>query len=340
MLLKKTNKLDIIKNILIIFIFIFLVYISGFREIGIDKDSQTYSNFIKLVTEKNFKISFRNIEPTFLLITFISHQLFSDVTFGVFLIYSILGVSIKLYSIKKLSLLPFLSIYIYISIYFILHEMTQIRVGVAAGIFLCMIKDIYNKNNFKFFMKFLIAILFHYSSIVLAPLFLITGSKISTYRKKIIYFSLPLIGFISYYFNAIKMDLFSKSIYYFPEFINNKIVIYLNMMEQGFHNNFNLFNPFYLLLISIYYFCLININKFKTEYDNIFIKILGLMLFLFYFFSFIPVISFRISQLLGIILIILIPHIALIFKQKFIGMIFYIVVFLLLLVDRINVLLN
>jgi hypothetical protein len=57
----------------------------------------------------------------------------------------------------------------------------------------------------------------------------------------------------------------------------------------------------------------------KSEYDILFIKILGLMLFSFYFLSAIPVLAFRISEFFGIVLIFLIPHIILTIKEKYIA---------------------
>lgn len=62
------------------------------------------------------------------------------------MIYAILGVTLKLIAIRRYSLLPIFSIFTYISMYFILHEMTQIRAGVATAIFLFALEDIKDRN--------------------------------------------------------------------------------------------------------------------------------------------------------------------------------------------------
>lgn len=52
-----------------------------------------------------------------------------------FLIYAILGVTIKIIAINRLSSFTLLSVYLYICLYFVLHEMTQIRIVWLCGIF-------------------------------------------------------------------------------------------------------------------------------------------------------------------------------------------------------------
>ena len=64
---------------------------------------------------------------------------------------------------------------------------------------------------------------------------------------------------------------------------------------------------------------MLNYSKFKSKYDLILIKILGWAIFVWYFFSFMPVLSFRISEFLGIVTIILLADSALIFKDKIIA---------------------
>lgn len=103
---------------------------------------------------KNNDISI-SIEPTFEIISYLTN--FNERI--VFFIYA-LAVSIKFLAIRQISKFPFLSIFTYISLYFVLLEMTQIRAGVAIGIFLLSIKDIYNRNLINFSLKIIAATLF------------------------------------------------------------------------------------------------------------------------------------------------------------------------------------
>jgi len=317
----KTNKYNINLFFLFIIISIVLIFISSFRPIGIDRDSLSYKKLIDSYINKG-NISLRSKEPTFWLFVNISDLIFYNKVFGVLLFYSILGVGVKIYSIYKLSLRPFLSIVVYICLYFILHEMTQIRVGVASGIFLLSIIDIANKNPRKFLLKLILATLFHYSAIIMAPFYFLNKSKI----KLKYYLYLPIIGLVLSLFPHLIRFFLEIIINYFPTFISYKLNTYLGLINSGVHNQINIFNLYYLSLFLIYYFVLINYKKFKSQYDYIYIKILGWLLFLFYSFSFLPILSFRISEFLGLVLIILLPNSIYIFKQKiliYVGIIFY-----------------
>lgn len=141
----KENRRELIYNLSFVLFFIILFSIAASREIGFDRDSIVFAEVIYDFLNGEININLIDKEPTFWLIILISDYLFSDPVSGVFIIYSAISISIKLYVIKKLSLSPFLSIIVYISLYYILHELTQFRIGVAAAFFLLSIDDIYKK---------------------------------------------------------------------------------------------------------------------------------------------------------------------------------------------------
>lgn len=157
-----------------------LVSIAGFKKIGLDRDSINYSQFI-ISASFNDSLSLFKMEPLFWLIVEASKLLFSDPVRGTFVIFAILGVSLKLYAIKKISPFPVLSVLVYICFYFILHEMTQIRAGVATAIFLIAIPDIVNKNARGFFLKTALATSFYYLSFSVARM---TASILKDYANK------------------------------------------------------------------------------------------------------------------------------------------------------------
>ena len=109
-----------------------LIFVAGFREIGLDPDSVNYEN--------TFRNYFKNgtdemIEPSFLLISYIL-GLFTDNVHMLFLLYAIFGVSLKMFAFRKMSEFYFVPLLCYISFYYVLHDLTQIRAGVVSGIFL------------------------------------------------------------------------------------------------------------------------------------------------------------------------------------------------------------
>jgi hypothetical protein len=293
-----------------------LVLFAGFREIGLDPDSPNYASIIQSIDFSNFtSLNSTIIEPSFYLIAFIAHLLFNDAIRGTFVIYALLGVTLKMVGIYRLSHIPLLSVIFYLCYYYPLHELTQIRVGVASAIFLLAIPDIANQNRKAYIIKAILATLFHSQAIIMLPLYPILNLKTS----KWFYFILPIFGLSFSFVNKSILDFIiaNMSILNFvPSFLSHKIILSIDSIQKGVLSDINIFNLYYLSLLGIYYFCLINIKRFKSDVDVILIKILGLSVFTFPFFSFLPVFAFRISEFLGIVIMILLASIVLIFKQK------------------------
>jgi hypothetical protein len=310
------NKYRFLYNIFFLLVFVLLFSIAGFRPVGIDRDSESYARAIQSFIIIH-KYNFIQLEPSFYLIVNVSKFLFDDVVRGVFIIYALLGVSLILYAIKKNSSFPLLSLIVYSCSYFILQEMTQIRVGVAAAIFLLAIPDIVNRNLKSFLIKTALATLFHYSAIIMLFTYLL-GSKTYTNKTytKLFYLFLPIIGILFSIFNAGKFFL-APIISFLPEFLSYKINVYRNLSQMGLFNRIKVFDILYLELFIIYYFAIINKNKFKKETDVLQFKILGWAFFIFYFFSLFPVVAVRISQFLGIVSILALPSLISIVREKF-----------------------
>lgn len=303
-----SNKPGFLSNFMFWATALILILIAGLRPIGLDRDSVEYAKMIQSPIDVNLL----NKEPAFWVIKYLNDIFFNGNVRTFFLIYAILGVSIKFLAIKRLSKLPWLSVGVYLSSYFILHEMTQIRAGVATGLFLLSIPDIYHRNFRKFIIKALLAISFHYSAIVMLPLYFLHSKKLN-----IAYLLLPIVGLISAYFGLSK-TLLSNLANLAPNFLAYKINLYLTLLELGEHSEINIVNFYYssLLLLTYFGFFLYIGNKIKNDYDVLFLKILALSLFSFYFFSNVPVFAFRISEFLSFVTVIFLPNFILYFKQK------------------------
>lgn len=297
------------KNINSLFMFFFgllLIIIAGFRPLEYFRDTENYLTMLH---------SFDNIwqsEPTFWILNQFNQLLLGGNDQIFFLIYAILAITIKIIAINRLSSLPLLSVYLYICLYFVLHEMTQIRVGVACGIFLLAIPDIVNKNFRMYLFKTLIAMAFHYSAIIMLVLYFVNNKNIN--RK--VYFFLPIIGFILAFIPNLMLTIFTFFEFILPSVIANKVTIYISLIDNEDYNEINIFNLFTLSLVCIYYFALFNICRLKTKLDTVLIKLFGLQLFIYYAFSSIPTFAIRLSEFIGFSLILLIPNLIFMFKQK------------------------
>ena len=268
-----------------------------------------YSNYIQLYIDSNRSTE---VEPSFIYIKNIAH--FLGGIFILFLIYAFLCVFIKVIAIYRLTNLLFLTLVIYISNIMILHDMTQIRAGVASGIFLYSIPYLARQEKIKYLVSVLIATFFHYSGILffLPCLFWINRIRIS----KWFYLLIIPIGYI------LGGTIFDVS--HFPiEHIRFKLEMYKNLQNAGVDGftALNIFNPYIIFRIVLFYLLLWkrNIILSNNPYFSCLLFIEAIAIFVFPAFSSIALLGYRGSELLGVVEIILYPMLYYIIKPKFWG---------------------
>ena len=208
---------------------------------------------------------------------------------------------------------PILSVYLYICLYFVLHEMTQIRVGVACGIFLLSIPDMISRNYKRYFFKCAIAISFHYSAVIMILLYFIDPAKLN----KKVYYTLPALGVFISLFPDLVLKLLSIAVAVFPSFISAKVNVYLDLMSDDAYNKINTANLFILSLLIFYYFALYNSSRLVFKADTLLIKLFGIQIFIYYALSSVPAFSIRLSEFVGVCLVVTIPHFVFLFKDKY-----------------------
>jgi hypothetical protein len=302
------------------FCLVLLTFISGFRPSECCSDYSTYVDYYDNIDTH----SFIELEPTFFLISSISKVIFNS-SIGVFLIYAVIGVLSKGFAIKKLSSLYLLSLIIYSSTFFLLHEMTQIRVGIASSILLLSIPSIYERKKYIFLFFILLGTLFHYSFLIFGLFYFVQPKTLNPY----LYLGLIAFGFISY---LLGINIVSMATLIPIEFISSKLIAYNKLLEMGVDTKINVFN---ILVIFRICFLLVLLwkNKFlyeKNKYALVLIKIYAFSIFLFTFLSTLPVLAFRIRELLGIVEIILLPFLIYLIKEKHIAFIIFLSIGLML----------
>ena len=235
------------------------------------------------------------------------------------LLYAITSISIKLLAIKENSPYPLLSIITYISTSFVLHDFIQIRVSCAIGIFLYSIKFLCNKQYVKYCLCILLSIFFHKSAFIF---FLFPFFNTKKFRGDFWIF-LILISYVLYFLNFDFLVLFSIFI---PQ-SNYLIVTIKNHMDTYT----NVFNVNQLIRIFIFIYFLLNLKRYdSTKY--ILLKIYAISIILLPFLGNISVLAYRLSEMLGTVIIFLLPDIITVSKNKkvgyllfllFVGMLFF-----------------
>ena len=120
-----------VKQLMMLYIIVGLLLIlyAGFRPVGFDRDSLAYES---LFMNPDSKFTVLTMEPLFLVICRTLYAFVQDVRI-LFLFFAMLGVSLNVVAIKRLCPMYFFPLLIYFSNFYMVHELTQIRAGVAGS---------------------------------------------------------------------------------------------------------------------------------------------------------------------------------------------------------------
>ena len=259
------------------------------------RDGNTVSDYRTYLDMYQYPEDAPPIEPTF---TFICRLVKTVSPWPVllFVIYASIGVTCKLVAIKRLTPLLFLTSVIYISNVYLLHDMTQIRAGVASGIFLLAIRPLAERRIFRYTALILLASLFHYSSLLLLPLVVLKNRPIAG-KYKYLWWGIVPLGFVVH---GTMLDISVIPI----ESIRLKLELYQRLQEQGVQGftEANLFNPYFLFRCALYYGMLWKRDTIGAHnpYFPLFISLLG----------------YRGTELMGVVEIILYPLLIYAFRPR------------------------
>ncbi|MFQ8826572.1 MAG: EpsG family protein [Alistipes sp.] len=228
-----------------------LFFLAGFRsgnaEYGLpDGDYEVYISYFR-------DFGRVAVEPTFKWIAAAVHACDGDYI-HLFLVYAF-GVAFKLLSIGILSDLLFCSVAVYVSHFFILHEMVQIRASVAAGLLMLSFVPLYERKPVRFVITVVCAALFHVSALMILPFYFLNTKSINVKW----YGALLPIAYLLYFSGASVMSLFSA----IPvPYIQHKVISYQELMESGvsFVSNINVFNSVHLIQCAVVYLMLTKIR--------------------------------------------------------------------------------
>lgn len=304
------------KKILLEINVILLIILAGMRGFGVDADYKAYYLlFRKIPAIDNMffhTLSFlkvANYEPSYIFINSIAKTLFGEYSFQIVIMtYAIISISMKKLAIIKLTDFWEYSLLIYFSTYFLLQDMTQIRIGVATGFILLSIPYIINRN-LKFFLIFMaFAVLFHYAAIVFVPMYLLNVKKIN----KTLYISIIILSIALALTKYTPFDIILK--YDFGVF-TDKIRNYL-LGQAWDKRTINIFNFATIIQLIITFIFIFYSSKIENKNAILLTKLSAIGIFAFFIFSASPVIAFRVSDIFNTVLMILIPYFFYIVKPK------------------------
>ncbi len=230
-------------------------------------------------------------------------------------VYAVLGVSLKMKAIKKLSPADVCgyAFLFYFCHYFILQEMTQIRVGVAMALFLLALPYAVERKFWPFLGIILLAGFIHRSAFIGFFVYFLSNKTFNPY------FWFPFLFFLIV-MAVCGFDLCSLLSYIPIHFIQNKFQVYsLTQDWQEFHITFFRFMFIPQILVTIILYIYREKIKIHFPYLLLFLKINLLSLLCFYGFIRFPVFSYRLSDFFGGVTIILLPLLYYIIKPKWVS---------------------
>jgi hypothetical protein len=306
------DRLSVKKSKILYKIFVIcLICVAGFRNGVTMPDYQAYTDYYGLIVDGQLDDF---LEPSFIYISKLSNLILEKNAVVMFVIYAIIGVSLKAYAIQKLSHLWFYSLVIYISNYFILHEMIQIRAGVAVALIFISIVPLYDRCFRNFVTLIICATLFHFSSIIFLLLWFFNTNR----YNKILYISLIplayLVDFLISYVNIIGFI----AIYMPFDFIAYKLALYSQMPADD-SRQLNVFgiSPLVKIIILMFFTYFSSLIQCHNKYLYILLKMYAFGVFIYIAMSMYPHIAVRISYSLFLSEIIIVPTLIYIIRGYF-----------------------
>ncbi|WP_232322004.1 EpsG family protein [Photobacterium jeanii] len=314
-------------------VLIFYIYTLVCFRGNIDRDYQNYLNIHSYLTNA---LDY-NVEYSFKIISNLVNM-FSLNPIAIFIVYGAIGCTLKLIAIYRYSsgssVLFCTAFLVYSCGYLFLHEMTQIRIGVASGFFLIALIEFANNNRFRSFLLVALASLFHMSALLGLVIFLYRENKI-TPKELIIYTAIYLGSLILVVFNLSSLGLSWLS--YVPiDFVQIKVQHYFS---DGVERVINVLNIQFFVYSSVCFLALFFSDRLQeiSRVSPIAIRVFYLSIISKLLLSSTPILGFRISEFFAVTEIYLIPLLLYLFRPKSLSVLIPVLIALLSFVNFIYV---
>lgn len=295
------------KKVFYFSIFVLLV-VAVLRGDDVDRDYKTYISIYEyLVNGDSY-----TIEPTFTLFTYISNAITGTPAL-IFVIYASLALYYKAKYIRYFSPYICLSLLVYYSNFYFVHELTQIRIGVASAIGFFSIKYLIEGRKNKFIAWIFIATLFHFSMVVMLIALLFDKNKISN-KFSLTCLMLIIISYGLIILNISPLDLLR----FIPiSVIQEKLAIYKYQTANGMVEAVNVVSALQLIRIGAIALIFCNASKFDNNKPMVMLcKLYSLSPICLALLSSLPAFAIRISELFSLADIVVLPILASYCKQK------------------------
>jgi len=296
-------------GIITCFVTLSLILIATFRS----TESPDYENFLEL-----YDFEFEYKEIGYLYLIKVGKSIFNS-PLSMFFLSALMSISLKIFVIEKISPFFFISLVVYVSNIFILHDMIQMRCAIASGFIMWAVYYYCKGKNILSLLISLVSILFHYSAIIIFVVYLFDKSTFNRRVAITILFGSFLIASLGLRFGNL------WSYITFGEFARLWDT-YSQKMESGEMDQINIYNAFFLVRVFV---CTLLVFSYKKiiSHGSVYVVALKMYVFsicIFLLFSDVPVLAFRLSELFQVVEVVLFPSIVFLFKNHTAGKLFVI----------------
>lgn len=148
-------------------VFFLLLLFCVFQDTDLNRDRANYISLLTVIKQNGLFYSFLVFEPFFALLASLLSVLSDELYYqSFFSITALISLLIKLNVANKYKCNYFIFFVLFISYYYFVHEVTQVRAGLAIGLFYLAVYFYIYRKYALFFIVGLIASLCHYSCII------------------------------------------------------------------------------------------------------------------------------------------------------------------------------
>ena len=270
----------------------------------------------------NYEIFFYNNDDTFIEVSTEPTYIYMSrlyLSFGlgitaIFFTYALLSIPLKLVLLWKVTTpYVFTAMIVYVGVYFPLHDVVQIRCGVAVAFVLLALIPLAERQYLKAYALLVVATLFHYSSLAFLPIFLVGNMKINKYWKYLLAAAIP-IYMLLYLAGFSAFSLIPKSL------IEGKLDIYKDMSDAGYWDKYIPYKQipflaeFGLLCFFLYFYDTIEKH---CKYAHILIKAIALEIGYLFMFAEVEVLGNRLHELFGMFNVLAYTQLLYIIKPRY-----------------------
>lgn len=251
---------------------IVMIIVAGTRSIYDTPDSDNYEIMYYSINSTEDDIR----EPSMVYLSYYLNQLGLGVN-ALFFAYALMSIPLRLGAILKFSPLPILTLAIYISYFYQLHDLMQIRCAVASALFLFAIYYRAEKKWWRAVLLILVGILFHYSAFAGLVILFFSNKEFRWWERYLLAAAVPLC-LLFYFFG------FDYSYFIPDELGGDRLAAYRELKDKGKEDAMTWVfyqHPVFLLNVALYYGCLFYYDLLakKYKYMSIMLKTLAFAFF-------------------------------------------------------------